>query len=82
MPTTGINQQLELKSVVQGKEILKDLSSFLQEILEIATNDASSGSRNFKKLPQKIKLLIRGVHEVDLLLDQDRPSNLMVILDY
>ena len=70
MPTTGTKQQLKLKSVVQGKKILKDLSSFLQEILEIATNDTSTYSRNFKKLPEKIKLSIRGVHEVDLLLDQ------------
>ena len=71
MPTTGTKQQQKIKSLIEGKKILNDASSFLKEILSIsAIGTTTCTLRDMKKLPGKIKLLMKGVEQVHALLDQ------------
>ncbi|VEU38750.1 unnamed protein product [Pseudo-nitzschia multistriata] len=67
MPTTGKKQQLKIQSIIEGKTILTNLSSFLDEVLAIV---ASGEKRDLMKLPLKIKLMTKGVGKVVDLLDQ------------
>ena len=56
---------------MEGKKILNETSSFLKEVLSIAAIGTTTGTlRDLKKLPDKIKLLMKGVNHVNALLDQ------------
>ena len=71
MPTTGTKQQQKIQSLMEGKKILNETSSFLKEVLSIAAIGTTTGTlRDLKKLPDKIKLLMKGVNHVNALLDQ------------
>ena len=67
MPTKGTKQQLKVQSIIEGKTILTNLSSFLDEVLTIVS---SGEKRDLMKLPLKIKLMTKGVRKVVELLDQ------------
>ena len=70
MPTTGTKQQQKIHSLIEGKKILNDTSSLLKEILSLLATGAETGNvRDLKKLPIKIKLLMKGVDQVNVLLD-------------
>ena len=63
--------------MVEGKQTLHNLLKFLEETLTLIETEfkddgfnSSVCSREFRKLSAKIKLLIRGVHRVDELLDE------------
>ena len=61
---------LKLHIVAEVKNILQGLFSFLQVILDILSIDSDGCSRDLKKIPDKIKLCIRGVYESSTFLDQ------------
>jgi len=44
MPTTGSKQQQKMHSLIEGKKILNDTSSFLKEILSIAATGTTTGT--------------------------------------
>jgi len=70
MPTTGTKQQQKIQSLMEGRKILNETSSFLKEVLSIAAIGTTTGTlRDLKKLPDKIKLLMKGVNQVNTLLD-------------
>ena len=64
MPTTGTKQQQKVKSLIEGKKIMNDASSFLKEILSLAEIGTTTRIlRDMKKLPGKNKLLMKGVDQ-------------------
>ena len=66
MPTQGTKGQVKIKNLIQGKRILDDINVFLEELMPVVVKGAA---RDRIKLPPKIKLLIKSVHQVNTLID-------------
>ena len=62
---------LKVQRLKEGKKILLDISAFFHEILEIASVELDDSSNHFKKLPEKLKLSIKGGDKVSALLDEE-----------
>ena len=62
MPTIGTKQQQQIANLSRGKVILKDTVLALQDTLKAVK---TGNSRDLKKLPARISLLLQGLSLVN-----------------